>query len=46
MDSCLKITENKRLYMANHIYNENNEGEPVNKEEVIISHGNDIIDDI
>ena len=28
--------------MTNHNYNKNNEGEPINKEEVIISHGNNI----
>ena len=42
LDLCLKIPENKRLYMTNHIYNENNQGEPINKEVVIISHGNNI----
>lgn len=42
----MKIPENKRMIMTNHIYNDMNEGEPSRKEEIIISHGYDISDDL
>ena len=44
LNSCLKIPEHKRMLMTNHFFNDQNEGEPNKKEELIISQGFDISD--